>query len=259
MSFFHREDFCFRILNIQQEVQLQQHRIVGEETHKLIIYKRAGAQSEIRFGREEYPLANVSMIFLPKLTSFFRRGDPEKTIVLDLEIFGREPRSPEVFRYENVRPLLPQFISLLQEWENRRQGYRLRAHRTLYDIFEKLVTYETPSKREMQFHIVSEGVRYFMSNYTAPDCTIAEGARISGISERYFRKVFSQVYGVSPTHYLRALRIRRACELLTEGKRSITEIALACGFEDQKYFSRTFRELMNTTPTAYARLLKNTR
>ena len=259
MSFFHREDFCFRILNVAEETQSQQYKIQGAEAHKIIVYLRENAQSEIHFGREVYPTANVSMIFLPKLTPLLRRGEHEKTIVFDIEIFGREPRTPEIFRYENIHTILPQFSSLLKEWVSHRQGYRLRAHRTLYDIFVKLSTYETPSRREMQFQIISEGVRYFTENYTAPDCTIAEAARLSGISERYFRKVFAEIYGSSPAHYLRGMRIRRACELLASGRITITDIAMECGFDDQKYFSRTFREFMNTTPTAYARLFRNTR
>ncbi len=254
MAFYHREDFCFRILSVREEKHREQHKIEPQEVAKLIIYLHTGALSRIQIDSEESTLSNVNMVLLPKGRAYSRRGEVEQAIVVELDILGKEPTRAECITTPKISSLVPMFSKLALEWQGRRQGYRLRAHRLLYDIFEKLSHYDEPSGRDIQFNIVSNGVRYFQTNFCEFDCSITEAARLSGVSERYFRKLFTDIYGIAPTHYLRELRIKRACELLAEGGMSISDIALSCGFDDAKYFSRVFREIMNTTPTHYARL-----
>jgi AraC family transcriptional regulator len=58
---------------------------------------------------------------------------------------------------------------------------------------------------------------------------------------------------VSIGTYVRALRVKHAKELLP--KRSLVEVALACGFADQSHFTRTFRRIEGMTPTEFRRSL----
>jgi len=71
------------------------------------------------------------------------------------------------------------------------------------------------------------------------------------LSERHFRRQFETVYGISPSEYLLELRLRAAASQLMTGSRSVTEVAMACGFSDGNYFSRVFRRKYGITPTAY--------
>ena len=43
--------------------------------------------------------------------------------------------------------------------------------------------------------------------------------------------------------------MNKALKLLIENKLSIKEIALACGFPDEKYFSRAFKERFGHPPS----------
>ncbi len=47
------------------------------------------------------------------------------------------------------------------------------------------------------------------------------------------------------------LRIARACELLHDPHRPITEVSLAVGFSSQSHLTEVFRRTMKTTPAAY--------
>ena len=51
--------------------------------------------------------------------------------------------------------------------------------------------------------------------------------------------------------YVSRLRMNRALELLSEREKSIREIALACGFEDEKYFSRAFKKKYGYPPSYF--------
>ncbi|CAG7652550.1 helix-turn-helix domain-containing protein [Paenibacillus allorhizosphaerae] len=60
------------------------------------------------------------------------------------------------------------------------------------------------------------------------------------ISESHLRLLFRKTMGVSPTEYLRQLRLQRAKELLVNTSYSLKEIAVLSGFETLNQFSRVF-------------------
>lgn len=256
MAFYHRNDFCFRILGVCEEEHMEQTKLSPSNHTRLIVYLRQGALSRIGVGAKEYPLSNVNLVLLPRDTVLYRRGEPERAVVIDLEILGKQPTEAELITTPKIGAVLPLFSKLKMEWEGRRQGYLLRAHHLLYGAMLRLSHYDEPAGKESQFNVVADGVRYFQKSFAERDCTIEEAARLCNVSERYFRKLFTAVYGLPPARFLRELRIKRACELLSEGAHTMAEVAEGAGFEDPKYFCRVFREIMNTTPTAYARLVK---
>ena len=59
--------------------------------------------------------------------------------------------------------------------------------------------------------------------------------------------------GVTVVQYLTVVRIRRACQLLTETDEPVTEIARQCGFSNTTYFENVFRRLRGMTPSRYRR------
>jgi len=57
--------------------------------------------------------------------------------------------------------------------------------------------------------------------------------------------------GITPARYALGLRLQEACRLLIETSDSISEVASACGFEDECYFSRCFRRQFGIPPHSY--------
>lgn len=74
------------------------------------------------------------------------------------------------------------------------------------------------------------------------------------LSPRHFRRLFNESYGTSPMQYLQRVRLRAACALLEHSERSITDLALACGFSDGNLFSRQFSRSMGLSPSEWRRL-----
>ena len=66
-------------------------------------------------------------------------------------------------------------------------------------------------------------------------------------------ELFKESTGLTPNDYWQRLRIDRAQELLLKSKKSITEIALECGFSSSQYFSSVFRKYAGATPSSYRR------
>jgi AraC-like DNA-binding protein len=78
-------------------------------------------------------------------------------------------------------------------------------------------------------------------------------AAYCGLSRFQFSRSFHAVFGITFREYLLRYRIRRACERLTVGDKSVTEIAFAVGFHDGSYFARMFRRYTGVLPSHYAR------
>ena len=76
-------------------------------------------------------------------------------------------------------------------------------------------------------------------------------AREAGFSPFHFHRVFQSVIGETLNEFVRRQRLERAMFLMSHDKeRSLTEIALDCGFSSSSNFSRTFKQRYGVPPSA---------
>jgi len=85
--------------------------------------------------------------------------------------------------------------------------------------------------------------------FAEPDFSAQRLATATGLSERYVNELLYEA-GASFTVRLNELRLRKAAELLAHAEGRISDVALACGFNDLSYFNRCFRRRFGLTPTA---------
>ena len=97
-------------------------------------------------------------------------------------------------------------------------------------------------------------VELLQDRYARP-MSIAGIAAEVDIHPVHLSRVFRSHYGCSPAEYLRRIRIRRACELLSDPEETLSAIAFATGFSDQSHFTRNFRRATGVTPGTYRRWL----
>jgi AraC-like DNA-binding protein len=77
-------------------------------------------------------------------------------------------------------------------------------------------------------------------------------AKVAGLSKRSFGRWFRDRTGMIFSQYLDEVRISHACVLLRNGQhRTITEIALDCGFSSAPPFNRSFKRLRGICPKAF--------
>lgn len=85
------------------------------------------------------------------------------------------------------------------------------------------------------------------------EASIADIADACNLSRSYFIKAFRQTVGTTPHRWLLEQRVQKAQALLRSPGRSITEIALLCGFADQAHMTRVFTSVVGTSPGAWRR------
>lgn len=65
-----------------------------------------------------------------------------------------------------------------------------------------------------------------------------------------YRK-FESLTGQKPTEFIRSFRLKRAAQMLREGRMNISEIADCCGFSSASYFNKRFKEMYGIQPSLF--------
>ncbi|MFO1173675.1 MAG: GlxA family transcriptional regulator [Paracoccaceae bacterium] len=80
-----------------------------------------------------------------------------------------------------------------------------------------------------------------------PTCELADRL---GISTRQLERLFGRFLNTSPKKYFMDLRLHRARNMIVQTEASITEIAVACGFNSTSHFSKVFRKQFGVSPVS---------
>jgi AraC family transcriptional regulator len=81
-------------------------------------------------------------------------------------------------------------------------------------------------------------------------------AAVAGVHPVHVAREFRRTFRCTVAGYLRALRVRRACQELAEGEVPLSSIAQSAGFSDQSHFTRVFRATIGVSPGEYRRTRK---
>jgi AraC-like DNA-binding protein len=91
----------------------------------------------------------------------------------------------------------------------------------------------------------------YIDEHLTEQISLGEAARLCEMSVSCFQRAFKREVGLPFNKYVNTLRISKARQLLHDSRRSISDIARACGFTNQYHFSRTFKKLMNSSPRSF--------
>ncbi|WP_428031698.1 helix-turn-helix domain-containing protein [Ancylobacter sp.] len=93
-----------------------------------------------------------------------------------------------------------------------------------------------------------------MQQNFAASLSISDIARECGLSPSHFTRAFRQSTGLQPHRWLTLHRLETAKARLLEGRMSLAEISLSCGFGDQNNFTRVFSSIVGVSPGHWQRL-----
>ncbi len=93
----------------------------------------------------------------------------------------------------------------------------------------------------------------YITEHSAQDFSMAELSARVGMTESAFSRYFRRATGNTFTDFVNRLRITRACQLLMETDRYITNVCYDVGFNNVANFNRRFLQLKGMTPKEFRR------
>ena len=193
------------------------------------------------------------IIYLPKRSNYrVKVSSPGDCYAINFDLFEDESFEPFVFKPRNWQLFLDSFKQAELVWKAKRTAYPLKCKSELYNILyqmqkESELGYLSKSKSEL----IRPALDYIHREYTNDNISIGMLAKLSGVSEAYFRSLFQNSCGTSPLRYINNLKLTRATELLSSGLYAIHEVAALSGFHDECYFSREFKKAFGVSPSEY--------
>lgn len=205
------------------------------------------------FAEQSFSVRAGDLLFLPRggRYTFDIGAEDYNYIFVNFDFAEDADVLPEVFTIRGDR--IERYFRQLQRIYNARPPeYREECMSRLYAIYacirrEGREQYLPRTKRES----VERAAAYIREHYSDPSASVAAAASVAGASLAHFRRLFCQVYSVSPQEYMMDLRIDAAKDLLSVSTLSVREVAEASGFASAYYFSRFFRIKTGLTPTEY--------
>jgi AraC-like DNA-binding protein len=94
-------------------------------------------------------------------------------------------------------------------------------------------------------------VTEWVSRNLRREITVADGARLAGVSPAAFSRFFRRESGKTFSAYVNDVRCGEACVKLRQSRRPIAVVAAECGFDSNSHFNRQFRRRFGLTPRQY--------
>lgn len=219
------------------------------------MYLKIGGSTTYHTPKAVYLSDPSHLVFLPKGSTYTVSFDEPGECFLvefDADIVATDILSIPL---NNPAALINSFTRLERLWLFKKPSYLPKAMSALYGLFAMLDELTSPAYISSErYRFIESGMKYLETHYADPDLSIGQLADAAGISQVYFRRLFKEIYSVSPIQYIRTVRIEKAKAMLCGEYASIEEVAYAVGFSNPYHFCKTFRQITGQPPSAYARL-----
>lgn len=161
-----------------------------------------------------------------KVDTVYKAGPPEKIKLRYEDIFTSFSIRDDFFGIDSAQSLVSLLVTLARCINGANEDKKLEKQR------------------------ISASLKYIQNNFTQP-ITVQSLADMEFMSVSRYRTVFRSATGMPPQEYIISLRINLARELLDHTYKSINDISLIVGWQDQRYFSRIFKQRLGISPTEY--------
>lgn len=239
------DELSFQILTIDRFLHKEGIFQVKERPYAALSFRVSGT-GNFKIGGKSFETSPGDVLFIPADVPYEVEYSVSESIVANLHSCNYA--EPEIFTFQNGNEGAMLFLQLLTEWQTRRSANQAKS--TVYAILEKMDHERKTRAEDTAFAACRQ---YIEAHFCDPSLNVADVCERGFISPSGLQRAFLRHFGVSPKQYIIKLRMDKALQLLVENKLCVREIALLCGFSDDKYFSRAFREKYGYPPSQLRR------
>lgn len=113
-------------------------------------------------------------------------------------------------------------------------------------------SYSQPALKASDVSRIKEARAILIQDMENPP-SIAQLARLAGISEKKLKAGFKQVFGMPVFEYFRDYRLTVAKELIASGIMNVTEVGMHIGYQNMSHFSAEFKKKFGSSPKNFQR------
>lgn len=128
---------------------------------------------------------------------------------------------------------------------------RLRLRGKFSGLQEQDSKIETPAIKGNDATLIDKIVQEISDRLDDPNLNVETLCANVGLSRAHLNRKMKELFGLSPSEFIRNMRLRKACELLKQGDIDISQIAYSVGFTSQPHFSTAFKRFTGFTPSEY--------
>ena len=218
-------------------------------SHHGLLFPLSGTE-KYSFGSTTVSASPNTVLFIPKGEAYKIELFDEESVVLciDIELAFEPPLCPMHFLPDEPTSLRSLFHEAATVWDKNTPWRESSLKALVYQIISSLMSCGLHGQTRL-----AASLSYLNSHYTDEDFSVEKLADISGVSRRYFEKLFFDEKGVTPRDYIMELKMSLARELLLNEKLSVTDVAAELGYADVYHFSKLFKQKNGCSPKEYKR------
>jgi AraC-like DNA-binding protein len=139
-----------------------------------------------------------------------------------------------------------------QEILNLEIDYLTRQHKETVDKYKATLLPEENEEFESQDQkLLKRAISIVENNINDSQFGVEKMALEMNMSRTNLHRRIKSVTGFPPNELIRSIRLRKAARLILNRVDSVTQIALATGFDDYSYFSKAFKKHFGVSPSNY--------
>ena len=196
-------------------------------------------------------MSTNEILFVPAFYQYTLNAEKEDVYVIHFYSKESLPKQAKKFKSENPEYFKRKFHEIYNIWSKKQIGYEHECKSIFYKILSRIEQESEYVKLNDNNDRIKQAIEYIHENFNNLNLSIENLAKISNVSETYFRKIFFENFFVSPKKYINDLRCKYALELLHSKYYTVNEVAEKCGFSNVYYFSSFIKKETGHSPSYY--------
>ena len=215
-----------------------------------VISCRIKGTAEFMYHNEVTLASPAKCVYIPANIDYTQKSEDEEIICVHFK--ADRNLCPKIISFDCKSPHMKECFLILNDlWMKKKGGYVFKCKSILYDILYNFHKTFNEDKTLNAQQLISASIKYIHTDFYKSDFSVSRAIALSNISEAYFRRIFKAVYKMTPTEYIRILKISHAKTLLQSCSYSICQISQMCGFTEEKYFYTVFKKITGQTPSEW--------
>ena len=235
--------------------------------HLEIIYKKKGTSVAVCGTKEVLIQEGDLFIAFPNQIHYYLDQPGEHDVILIIASPDLCPEFKDDFKnYLPISPVLsqacahPKVITALENIlesnaaQNKYSDTEIKGNLML--LLSALLKNMPLEKRKSYDSNLPTGILLYCYDNFTEDISLHSLSDALQVSHYYISHIFNERLHISFRDYINSLRVEKACELINNKEKSITDIAFEVGYNSIRTFNRSFMKIMKLSPTQYREQLK---